>query len=72
MTDTKTYCIIDVEDNDVRGIDFSKEEVVTEARELCAFLYKETRYAPQTFEEAIKFFDEEDIMVFDMNDRIKS
>lgn len=72
MTDTKTYCIIDIEDNDVRGIDFSEDEVVTEARELCAFLYKETKYAPETFEEAIKFFDEEDIYVFDMNDRIKS
>jgi len=68
----KTYCIVDIQNYDLKGCDFNEEEVIAEARDLCAFLYKETKYAPETFDEAVRFFEENSIFVFEMNSRIKS
>jgi len=68
----KTYCIVDIQNYDLKGCDFNEEEVIAEARDLCAFLYNETKYAPETFNEAIQFFEENSIFVFEMNSRIKS
>ena len=65
----KSYCIVDFKNYDLRGWGYSQEEIIETARELCAFLYGETKYAPENWEESLRFFQEHDMGVFDLDNQ---
>lgn len=72
MTD---YVIVDIDAGEIRGNCITKKEVIREAQDYYWFLYSEDedyeKYIPKNWEDALRFFEEENHCVFCMDNREK-